>query len=177
MGYYMTGDFYRRPVGDYYRGDPGFWSTLGGIAKSAASFIPGVGPAISAALSAIPSKAAKVAAPAAAGAATAIVKPGPLATATKGVLTAVKAHPVLTAAGAAGLIGAGIGAGGTAAVHALRGGGVRRHRRMRVTNPKALRRAIRRTQGFAKLAMRTIHLVHPKRRVGFGGFKKRRRKR
>jgi hypothetical protein len=40
-----------------------------------------------------------------------------------------------------------------------------------------LRRAIRRTQGFAKLAMRTLHLVHPKRHYRFGGFKKRARKR
>ena len=47
---------------------------------------------------------------------------------------------------------------------------------MRVTNPKALRRAIRRTSGFAKLAMRTIHLIHPKKHVRFGGFKKKRRK-
>jgi len=30
---------------------------------------------------------------------------------------------------------------------------------------------IRRTQGFAKLAMRTIHLVHPKKKVHFGGFR------
>jgi hypothetical protein len=47
---------------------------------------------------------------------------------------------------------------------------------MRVTNPKALRRAIRRTAGFAKLAMRTIHLIHPKKKVRFGGFKHRRKK-
>jgi hypothetical protein len=47
---------------------------------------------------------------------------------------------------------------------------------MRVTNPKALRRAIRRTSGFAKLAMRTIHLVHPKKKARFGGFRRKRRK-
>src|SRR2546430_11283101 len=38
MGYYM-GDFYRG-----YRGDPGFFSFLGGLAKKAVGFIPGVGP-------------------------------------------------------------------------------------------------------------------------------------
>jgi hypothetical protein len=51
-----------------------------------------------------------------------------------------------------------------------------RNRHMRVTNPKALRRALRRAHGFAKLAMRTIHLVHPKKKGRFGGFKKHRRK-
>jgi len=43
---------------------------------------------------------------------------------------------------------------------------------MNVCNPRALRKAIRRTHGFAKLAMRTIHLVHPKKKVRFGGFRK-----
>ena len=47
MGYYM-GDFYRG-----YRGDPGFFSFLGGLAKKAVGFIPGVGPAISAGISAV----------------------------------------------------------------------------------------------------------------------------
>jgi hypothetical protein len=46
---------------------------------------------------------------------------------------------------------------------------------MHVTNPRALRRALRRAHGFAKLAMRTIHLVHPKKKGRFGGFKKRRK--
>ncbi len=47
---------------------------------------------------------------------------------------------------------------------------------MNVCNPRALRRAIRRTHGFAKLAMKTIHLIHPKKKVRFGGFRKRRKK-
>ena len=47
---------------------------------------------------------------------------------------------------------------------------------MNVCNPKALRRAVRRTHAFAKLAMKTIHLVHPKKHVTFGGFKKGRKK-
>ncbi|HEX8797959.1 MAG TPA: hypothetical protein VF772_05065, partial [Terriglobales bacterium] len=94
----------------------------------------------------------------------------------------LKAHPVLTAAGAAGLGGiasgvAGVATGKLLARHAAAAAGGRRRRRMRVTNPKALRRAIRRTQGFAKLAMRTIHLVHPKRKVRFGGFKRRKKAR
>jgi len=51
-----------------------------------------------------------------------------------------------------------------------------RNRHMRVTNPKALRRAIRRTHGFARLAMKTIHLVHPKKKARFGGFRRKRAK-
>ena len=53
--------------------------------------------------------------------------------------------------------------------------GGRGYRRMNVCNPKALRRAIRRTHGFAKLAMKTIHLVYPKKRARFGGFRRKRR--
>src|SRR5260370_949558 len=61
-------------------------------------------------------------------------------------------------------------------LHALAMGRRRAKPRMNVTNVHALRRALRRTHGFAKLAMRTIHLVHPKKHARFGGFKKRRHK-
>lgn len=152
--------------GDFYQGDPGFFSFLGGIAKKAAGFIPGVGPIASTALAKIPmggmSKMARVSS---------------AARSVGGRIAGAAAkHPVLTGAGAAGAIGVMGGAAGAAIkAHAMRAG-MRRHRRMRVTNPKALRRAIRRTQGFAKLAMRTIHLVHPRKKARFGGFKKRTRK-
>ena len=154
MGYYM---------GDYYagaRGDPGIGSFLGGLVSSAASFIPGVGPIVSKGISAI----TRVGGAATAG--RSIVAKG------KGI---IMKHPVLTAAGAAGTI--------AVAGHELMGGRRKcKHvnprtgkcrRRMNVCNPRALRRSIRRTHGFAKLAMRTIHLVHPKKKVRFGGFKKR----
>jgi hypothetical protein len=167
MSYYQ-GDFYRGAGsmrGDFYRGDPGFFSFLGGLAKKAVGFIPGVGPIASAALSTIPSGGSKLAR---------AVKSSPLAM--KAGRAIIK-HPVLSAAGAAGAIGmmgAGVGAavGRRGMVHAGR-----RHRRMNVCNPRALRRSIRRTQGFAKLAMRTIHLVHPKKKARFGGFKRRTKKR
>jgi hypothetical protein len=48
--------------------------------------------------------------------------------------------------------------------------------RMNVTNVHALRRSLRRAQGFAKLAMKVIHITHPKKHGHFGGFKKGRRK-
>ena len=165
MGYYM-GDFYRG-----YRGDPGFFSFLGGLAKKAVGFIPGVGPAISGAVGAITSRAPAIAR---VGRATSqIVKRGG---------AVVAAHPVLSAAGAAGAVaGAGMAMRGSKAAagmgaHGAHLVGGRRHRRMNVCNPKALRRAVRRTHGFAKLAMKTIHLVHPKKHVTFGGFKKGRKK-
>lgn len=176
MGYYM---------GDYYRGDPGIGSFFGGLIKKVAgvatSFIPGIGPGISNVISKIGS------APAAAGMSAAAK--GAIGTAT----SAIVKHPVLTAAGAAGALGAmGAGAaiersmGGGGGRHArptlkkcgmpLKHGGVGKcHRSMNVCNPRALRRAIRRTRGFAKLAMRTIHIVHPKKKGRFGGFKKRKR--
>jgi hypothetical protein len=155
-------------MGDYYAGDPGFFSFLGKVAKTAVGFIPGVGGV--------------------AGRIASKVIPVGRAVAGSRVGRAIIKHPVLSAAGAAGMAGAGAGVMGSrmgtpaaagAASHmraARMGGGFRRHRRMRVTNPKALRRAIRRTTGFAKLAMKTIHLIHPKKHVRFGGFKKKRRK-
>lgn len=162
MGYYQ---------GDYYVGDPGFLSFIKKAAGVASSFIPGIGGIASKALSKIPVPARRV-----------------VGTATRAVI----AHPVLSAAGAAGAVGAVAGTtleahtgrmsmtpaalGGMTRGRMARVPGMRRHRRMRVTNPKALRRAIRRTHGFAKLAMKTIHLVHPKKKARFGGFKTRRRK-
>jgi len=158
VGYYM---------GDYYRGDPGFLSFLGKAAKVVGGFIPGVGGIVSK----VGGRIAEVAA-----------RPG-----VRRVTGAIVKHPVLSAAAAVGTVGAVGGTmaarqtgGATSSISARHmrgvGGGFRRHRRMRVTNPKALRRAIRRTAGFAKLAMKTIHLIHPRKKVRFGGFKMKRKK-
>ncbi len=60
MSYYM-GDFYggnnRRGT---IRGDPGFFSFLGGVAKSALGFIPGVGPTLSKIVSSVGARQAPV---------------------------------------------------------------------------------------------------------------------
>jgi hypothetical protein len=164
MGYYM---------GDYYagaRGDPGIGSFFGGLLSSAASFIPGVGGV----LSKVTSRLGGVGRVAATGGA--IVKAG------KGI---IMKHPVITAAGAAGAIGLAGAAHHVLASgkHCRRGTHISKrtgnevcNRRMNVCNPRALRRAIRRTHGFAKLAMRTIHIVHPKKKGRFGGFKKKGKK-
>lgn len=162
MGYY-AGDFYAGA-----RGDPGFLQSMWGLAKAGVGMIPGVGPMASAALSKIGR--------------------GGAATAGRSMMVrageAISKHPAITAAAAAG-------AGGLAVVggKSLMGGRKCKHtrmskrlgrevcvRRMNACNPRALRRAIRRTHAFARLAMKTIHIVHPKKKGRFGGFKKRRSK-
>lgn len=174
MPYYM---------GDYYAGDPGFGSIFKRVGGFIARRIPIVGGLIP--------RGAPKALPAAAGAA--MERIGGFAGGTLGGIvrrgeTAIIKHPVISAAAAAGTIGVlgGMGAGremGAGGVvprgfHIERRGkhpgAIIRNRRMRVTNPRALRRALRRAHGFAKLAMRTIHLVHPKKKVRFGGFRRKR---
>lgn len=155
MGYY-TGDFYAGA-----RGDPGIGSFFKGVLGTAAGFIPGIGGGVSRAI-------AKIGGGAATAGRSAIVKVG----------STIARHPTMSAAGAAGVGALAVGAGVS---HLLGGHRKCKHinprtgkcrRRMNVCNPRALRRSIRRTHGFAKLAMRTIHLVHPKKKVKFGGFRK-----
>ncbi len=171
---YYQGDFYR---GDYYTGDP-FWGAVWGFAKSAV----GAGRR----------RIAQVfAGPAAGAASTAIMKMpgGPIVQRVGGaVVRAATKHPVLSAAGAAGTIGVLGGAMGRATAPAAVGGlqrgfhiskrtgAVVRNRRMRVTNPRALRRAIRRATGFAHLARRVLHFTSPRAPRGRAIFKQRRRK-
>jgi hypothetical protein len=168
MGYYV-GDFYAGA-----RGDPGIGSFFGGLIKRAVGFIPGVGPIASAAVGAI--------------------MPGGARAATSGIMTKatgiIMKHPVVSGAAAAGIGGGAIGAGvGRKMLTAGHMGGMQkgyhtskktgkvvRNRHMNACNPRALRRAIRRAHSFAKLAMHTIHLVHPKKKGRFGGFKSRRKK-
>src|SRR5712664_2333088 len=174
MGYYM---------GDYYaggRGDPGIGSFFSSIARGAGAMIKSfVG---------LPS----------AGGASAITRVIPkAATAGRAIVSKagaiIRQHPALSAAGAAGVIAA----GGVAAGRMSRGamtidqtggvvprgfhisrktGNVVKNRHMNVCNPRALRRSLRRAHGFAKFAMKTIHLVHPKKKGRFGGFKRSRKR-
>jgi hypothetical protein len=55
-------------------------------------------------------------------------------------------------------------------------GKLTRNRRMRVTNPKALRRAIRRASGFARLAKKVMKFTSPRGAKGRAYFKAPRRK-
>jgi hypothetical protein len=169
--------------GDYYaggRGDPGIGSFFSSLARGAGAMIKSfVG---------LPS----------AGGAGAITRVIPkAATAGRAIIARggqiIRQHPALSAAGAAGVIAAGgvaVGRMGRAGVapedfggvvprgwHISRKtGNVVKNRHMNVCNPRALRRSLRRAHGFAKFAMKTIHLVHPKKKGRFGGFRKRKRK-
>jgi len=171
MSYYQ-GDygFSQLKRAGVYRGDPGFFSFLGNVAKSAMGFIPGVGPILSKVAGAIPLHAGGTVAKAVEAGRGAIVKVG----------SGIVKHPVLSAAGAAGAVAAG-GIGAAIEHHVLSGGGGgrRRHKRMNVYNPRALRRALRRAHGFAKMARKIIrvtsHYKHPKR-FNIGHFKKKSRK-
>jgi len=168
MSYYQ-GDFYR---GDYYAGDPFF----GGLLAKAASFIvPKIGK--------IFGGGART---------TAMMHPtfpgvgGAISAAAGRVGGMISKHPVLTAAGAAGTIGVlGGGAVGRAGMvpagikgfhackskHGCKGGALVRNRHMRVTNPRALRRSLRRISGFARIARRVLHFTHPRAARGRVAFR------
>ncbi len=173
MGYYK---------GDYYRGDPGFFSFLGRLGKGVVSAVTGV----NIGGGKVPTPSSPAAMPSGSLGAGTMSRVGTMAGAM------VRRHPVMAAAGTAMLGAAGIGLGRRMGMHpamaaaAAQGvpkgyhisnktGAVVRNRHMHVTNPRALRRALRRAHGFAALAMKTIHLVHPKKKGRFGGFKKRRK--
>ncbi len=169
MGYYM-GDYYR---GDYYRGDPGFLSFFKGVGKLIGR-VAGIGGGTRA-VQTLP----EVIRPAGG----IIRRAGPIMRRIGGV---VARHPVLSAAGAAGAVGAMAGAGveamgGAAPMRGFhiskRTGALVRNRRMRVTNPRALRRAIRRATGFARLARRVLHFTSPRAPRGRAIFKRKQKKR
>lgn len=179
--------------GDYYRGDPGLLSFLGKGVKLVGGLL-GIG-------GGAPS-AAKIASKVVA----ALPGAGAIVPAAKATVTRVGAvlakHPTATAAAAAGTVGAlgtagmmsmgapsvmnslPAGGGMVPGMGAARGyhisrrtGQMVRNRRMRVTNPRALRRAIRRANGFARLAKRVLHFTSPRAPRGRAVFKKRTRKR
>jgi hypothetical protein len=150
----------------YYMGDPGFFSIVKSLGSSLLGLAPGGG----------------VAGKLLGGA-------GRISTiARKGAGTILR-HPVISAAGGAAVVGLGAGAlGGRALLgggacpkgfhiskskHSPHFGACVRNRRMRVTNPKALRRAIRRAHGFARLARKVLSFTSPRKHKGRMYFKKR----
>ena len=159
MSYYM-GDFYqgRRAV----RGDPGFFSFLGNVAKTVGGFIPGVGPMITAA----GEKLAQIGAS----------KAPKLLTMGKAAGSAIVKHPGITAAGTAAI---GVAAGGLAGHMLTRrgaGAGGRKRRRMNPCNGRALRRAIRRAHAFERMAKHVIGFSSPRKPKGHMYFKRKRKK-
>ncbi len=166
MGYYM---------GDYGRmmGDPGFFSFIGRALRGGLKLLTGMGGG---------GGATRVIQAPAAGAIERVGRiAGPIA---QRVGRVVRGHPVLTAAGGAaaiGAVGAAVGRAGAPGVE--RGfhiskttGALVRNRRMRVTNPRALRRAIRRATGFARLAKRVLRFTSPRAPRGRAVFKFKRKK-
>lgn len=146
MGYYQKGDYYR---GDYYRGDP----FIGGLIGAAARKI-GIGGAVAKAgrwlVKKVTPGAVKTAAGVAGAGATAITIAG-------GIPRTTGTMPV------------NIGPLGIDPGSALPGGqplftwGRRRYRRMNPLNPKALKRALRRAEGFEKFARRTVNALYTTR--------------
>jgi len=170
----MQGDYYQ---GDFYQGDPGFFSAIGGFFKKAAGAIlpsiPGVGTVYSGVRGLLGGGGGGMVRQT-------VLQPRTLA----GVL---KAPSRLTRLGAAtGILGAGVlgyaGRGRFKGIKYARPGTPlvgegRRRRRMNVTNVHALRRSIRRAQGFSKLAKRVLRFTSPKPPRGRAVFRVRRRKR
>lgn len=158
----------RRPMGDYktygYAGDPGFLSSLWkGIKKVAGPVIGGIigGPA-GAIITGVGSgggggKQKRLPAPPGIGGA--ISFPGGISISGE-IIPGQGRLPPFTASGP-GVLPQG-GRGGAcvpSGYHFAKDGSGRlvRNRRMNVTNPRALRRAMRRAQGFEKLAKRVIN--------------------
>ena len=164
MAYYgrasfNRGDYYR---GDYYRGDPGFFGSLlhavGGVVGGALKGIAGgpigmIGGAIRGAVGATKTNIA--------------AETGPSSMNVHAEQVAMHQQALQRLKARGGAVGA-IGAGG------------RRHRSINPANVKALRRALRRAEGFHQLAKRVIHITHPKAQIKAGfklhQFRKRGRK-
>lgn len=147
----------QRPMGDYktygYAGDPGWLSSVWKVIKPMAARVVGglVGGPVGAAL-----------AGAALGVAggKAMGPPGPALAPPPGTVGGAVSFPGGTTVSVAGVLPshAALGAHAPAGFHldkATRSRWVR-NRRMNVSNPRALRRSMRRVQGFEKLAKRTI---------------------
>jgi len=167
-------------TGDFYQGDPGFMSFLG----RAAGFIPGIGGTLSKIVTKIgSSRAGKFVAQ----------HPTLTAAATSGIAGAGTGMMLRPSGGTPMMMGgtpaalgfrtmapgpAGPSARGYHMSKPRRGvpPHLVRNRRMRVTNPRALRRAIRRARGFERLARKVMHFVSPRAHKGRAVFRARRRK-
>lgn len=160
MGYYM-GDYYG--MRSVYRGDPGFFGFIGRALKGVVKLATGLGGG--------GAPKTQTVIDIARGLPTRFPGAAPIVRRVGGALKKIP-RGVLVAGGAAAA-GAAAGAG----ARALMEGGGRRRRRMNVCNARALRRAIRRSQGFARLAKRVLRFTSPKAPRGRAVFKTRKRKR
>jgi len=147
----------QRPMGDYktygYAGDPGWLSSAFKFIKKTVLPLAGriIGGPIGVAIGAI-------------GGAVAMTKPqapmGPPALAPPGSIGGAVSFPGGTTVSVAGVLPshAAVGAHAPSGYHLDKATKSRwvRNRRMNIANPRALRKAMRRVQGFEKLAKRTI---------------------
>ena len=165
-----------RPMGDYktygYAGDPGWLSSIWrGVKKIAPTIIGGlIGGPIGAVVGAAgtgggPAPGRQLTVPGTVGGA--ISFPGGVSIAggfqpgTRVMQPGVGRLPPFTATGPGVLPGGGRGQIMPSGYHYAKDGSGRivRNRRMNVANPRALRRSMRRVQGFEKLAKRTIQFT------------------
>jgi len=158
------------------RGDPGLFGFLGKVAGGVLKAIPGVGNVVSA----IGSVAGAISGP------RRVLKPAvnvmsPVAIQQGSVAGAIP--PILRGIGTVGRrvlgsipgqVAAGYGLGKAGEALFGGGGGRRRYRRMNATNPRALRRAIRRVQKFGDFA-RACGFSRPPAKLKGVGFPKRRK--
>lgn len=192
QGDYYRGDYYR---GDYYRGDPAIFgaikSAISKVAGVVGSVVPGPVGAVAKVLSnatggkpPIPPPTAKLAPVTVNTMAIAPRAPSPLVSApalgkflvdkVSQVTRAVTTSPGKAAAEVVARGQPTFGQGGIYRYN--RDGSMRKRPRMNVTNPRALRRAIRRANGFAKLAKKVLRFTQvkpPKGRVTFKTGRKR----
>jgi len=168
--------YYQRPMGDYktygYAGDPGFLSGLWKIVKKVAPIFGGpVGIAIGAAGTALTAMQPKPT-PMNVGGGLQTVQgipiggsltmPGGMKFSAGTMIPGRGRLPPFTAQGAGVLPGGGRGGSMMpSGYHFAKDGSGRmvRNRRMNTANPRALRRAMRRVQGFEKMAKRTIQFT------------------
>lgn len=186
MGYYQAGDYYR---GDYYRGDPGLLGDIWkGVKKIGTSVVRGaIGTITGGPIAGIKSAIGSFVAPPAPS--FSMGPPLPDLQQQYGVInvqTGVQPSMSLTPSGAlvpCQMKGYRVNKSGyyrhprgnpAAAVYVPPKSVCVKTRRLNVANPRALRRAIRRAQGFAKLARRVMTFVSAKAPKGRAKFKKKR---
>jgi len=168
-GDYYRGDYYR---GDYYRGDPIFGALAGLLAKPAIGLVRKAGAGL---VKLALGKGAKSVA-LGIGTGVAVEKlvsgsgaPPPMILPPSGTLPPPGGMKVAKVKGVGGAISRALPGGATGYEYVKR-------KRMNVTNVKALRRAIRRATGFAKLARKCITFVSPRAPKGKAIFKTRRKR-
>ena len=150
----------RRPMGDYktygYAGDPGFLSSIWKVIKPLGKRLIGaaIGGPVGAVITGASIGGAVV---------SAVQKPGPPVAPPPGSIGGAVSFPGGTTVSVAGVLPshAAMGAHAPSGYHLDKATKTRwvRNRRMNVANPRALRKAMRRVQGFEKLAKRTIQFT------------------